>query len=507
MKLISLTREHISKILPRNSLRRRFAKGAFWSIAATVLAQGLTFVASVVVARLLDPTGFGELEMIRSTVGMFGVFAGLGIGLTATKYIAQFRRSDPVRTGRIIGLLYAIMLISSSVISVAIFAIAPYLAAGPIKAAHLTTELRIGCGLLFFNTLIGAQIGALAGFESFRMVALISLVRGVLTLPLMVIGVLLFGLSGAVSGLVCAVGVSCILAWFILRKETDNAGVRITYRHIGSEFGVLWGFSLPAFFSSAMVGPVRWSANALLVHQASYAELGIFMAATQFQRILEMAGIKIGAALVPILASGDAKKSERFNRGNILISWMIGVGAALPLICFPEMIGLLFGQKYADINAQRTLVMVMCCTCIIMYKQGLSRVLVANGLMWWAVLSNMMWAAVLLTSFWFLRRFGAIGLAGAFVIAYGLNTICFVPLYVFKKLAPKGTLISTRAIVIWLMIILLTCLSMFRYSLLIRAIALAAAIFPLYYSFRDLFLLRKTSSPPDFAANNVTPDD
>ena len=48
--------------------------------------------------------------MIQSTVGMFGVFAGFGLGLTATKHVAEFRQSDPDRAGRIIGLsgLFAI---------------------------------------------------------------------------------------------------------------------------------------------------------------------------------------------------------------------------------------------------------------------------------------------------------------------------------------------------------------------------------------------------------------
>jgi len=38
---------------------------------------------------LLGTVGFGELGVIQSTVGMFGVFAGLGLGMTATKYVAS----------------------------------------------------------------------------------------------------------------------------------------------------------------------------------------------------------------------------------------------------------------------------------------------------------------------------------------------------------------------------------------------------------------------------------
>jgi O-antigen/teichoic acid export membrane protein len=73
----------------------RLASGVFWSTAGAVISRGLMLAAWVLVARMLGKTGYGELGMIQSTVGMFGVFAGFGLGLTATKHVAEFRRSNP----------------------------------------------------------------------------------------------------------------------------------------------------------------------------------------------------------------------------------------------------------------------------------------------------------------------------------------------------------------------------------------------------------------------------
>jgi O-antigen/teichoic acid export membrane protein len=83
----------------------RLARGVFWSMAGAMISRGLMLVATVAVARLLGKTGYGELGMIQSTVGMFGVFAGFGLGLTATKHVAELRQSDPIRAGRILGAL------------------------------------------------------------------------------------------------------------------------------------------------------------------------------------------------------------------------------------------------------------------------------------------------------------------------------------------------------------------------------------------------------------------
>lgn len=488
MKLITFVQEKLTEHLPANSLRRRFAKGAFWSVAAAVASQGMRFLAFVIVARILGKTGFGELGMIQHTVSMFGVFAGLGLGLTATKHVAEFRSADPARAGRIVALSSVVALISGGLVGIAVFFASPYLAQHIINAPHLKMELWIGCGLLFFNTLIGAQVGCLAGFEAFKTIARVGLFYGLLNLLLVVLGVHFWGLSGAITGMVCAMTGSCAAHHFALRKEAKKAGIAISYRDIRSEMPVLWGFSLPAFLSNVMVGPVVWGANALLSNEVDgYAKLGIFSAATQVQMALNLAGSRVGASLLPILASREAKKSVKFNRANILISWLIGVTVAVPLICFSEILGLVFGSQYAGVTARRTFVLVMFYACIMLYKQGLARVLVANSLLWWSCLSNGMWAVVLLGSAWLLKGFGAVGLAGAFMIAYTLNTICFVPLYTSRRLAPRGTLISPEAITIWLVITALACLSFFQFPLFVRAAAFIVSTVPLYIAFRRLF--------------------
>ena len=84
MKPLVFMRNKLAAALPVNSLRRRFARGAFLSVAAAFIAQGLGLVTSIVTARILGKTGFGELGIILSTASMFGVFAGFGMGLTAT---------------------------------------------------------------------------------------------------------------------------------------------------------------------------------------------------------------------------------------------------------------------------------------------------------------------------------------------------------------------------------------------------------------------------------------
>ena len=45
----------------------RLAKDAFWSMARAVISRGLMLAASVLVARMMGKTIYGELGMIQST--------------------------------------------------------------------------------------------------------------------------------------------------------------------------------------------------------------------------------------------------------------------------------------------------------------------------------------------------------------------------------------------------------------------------------------------------------
>ena len=99
---------------PPISLGTRFVQGAWWSLIGMGAAQGLAVLASIVSARLLGKVTFGEFGMVTGTVGAFGMLAGLGLGLTATKFVAERRVTDPARAGHVLGLVVQVALISGA---------------------------------------------------------------------------------------------------------------------------------------------------------------------------------------------------------------------------------------------------------------------------------------------------------------------------------------------------------------------------------------------------------
>jgi len=472
----------------------RLASGVFWSMAGSVISRGLMLCATVLVARMLGKTVYGELGMIQSTVGMFGVFAGFGLGLTATKHVAEFRQSDPERAGRIIGLSGLFAMGTGGLMALGLFIFAPWLAEHTINASHLAGVLRIGALILFINALNGAQTGALAGFEAFKTIAYVNLFVGLISFPILVTGTYFGGLTGAVWALAINLCFNWLLNHLALRKEARRYSVPFSFRNCSRELPVLWSFALPATLSGIMVGPANWACRALLTNQPNgYAEMGILTAALVFQNLLMFVSGMLSAPLLSMVSNAGVNISEKLGTVNILSTWILGVIVAIPLLCFPEIAQLIFGSDYATRSFRVTFSLVVFCTSIITFKAGLARVLAANSLLWWGFFSNTFWAVILIVSTVFLVHWGASGLAASLTIAYILNTVILLPLYYSRNLVPKGTLLSLESGLIWLILAGLVFLNIADVSIKVRSIAFLPSLIVVAVAFRSLF---KSSSDP-----------
>ena len=440
--MIRLTylRNKLRAILPAKTLRFRFAKGVFWSFVGTVIFQLLTFVAYVAVARFLGKVGYGEFGMILSTMGMFGIFAGMGLGLTATKHVAEFRLKDPARAGQIIGMSSIAALISGGITAFILLIISPYLATHTINAPHLVWELRIGCGLLFFGAVNGAQLGALSGLEAFRTIAKVNLVRGVLNFLAIVVGVYFWALPGAVGATVVSGAASWLVYHVALRIEAKKANISVSFRNICSELPLLWSFSLPAFLGSALVGPVLWGARVMLANQVDgYAQLGVFAAAQSVMtaiRNLPAVTSKVSLPILSQLYTDEDKIRYKMMLWKLVKLYALGcIIIMLPLCLFSRLIMSIYGKGFSE--GAMILCILAIATSLWIITTVAGQAIASSGKMWWGFLLNALWGfSLLVCSSLMVSRFGVLGLALAFLIAYCLHSL-WTGLYVYFAIIKK----------------------------------------------------------------------
>ncbi len=399
----------------------------FWSIAGAVISRGSMLVAFIFVARMLGPDRFGQLGIVRSTVEMFGVFAGFGLGLTATKHVAQFRKTDPLRAGRIIAMSRLVAWLTGGFIAIVLALIAPWLAVHTLAAPQLAGLLRIGGLLLLLNALNGAQTGALAGFEAFKAIAHVNVAVGLVSFPIFIAGAYLGGLEGEIWALVAAWTINWALNHAALRRKAQRAGVSYGFAGCLQECSILWRFSLPAVLCGMLAGPVNWICCAMLVNQPNgYCEMGVYCAANQwFAAILFLPGL-LGNVILPMLSHEVNQPEQGASRRVLRLSVLLNASLVIPVVAAGCLASPWIMGSYSPgfVSQWKTLVVVLVTASLLAVPGPVGQVIAAAGRLWASALLNIVWAISFLTATFLFAGHGALGLAGARAIAYVIHTGC-----------------------------------------------------------------------------------
>lgn len=411
--------------LTQSGVLARLKRGFFWSALGTVLSRGMTLAALVVASRILGKTVYGELGMIQSTVETLGVLAGFGIGLTATKHIAEYKRSDPGRAGRIIAGLLVFTMAFTALIAVAIYLAAPTLAAKVLVAPHLGRLLQVGSLSVLFSTLAGAQAGILSGFEAFRLIARTNLISGLFAFPLISVCTYAYGIDGAVWALVGSALINVVLNHLAVRREMREFGIRLDFRRCVEEAPILWRFSFPAAMAACLVAPVNWFCNVQLVEEpGGYGEMGLYTAANQWFLLLLFLPKVLGRVVLPVLSEqlGGGRGGTAATLKFAILTNLALMVPLVAVICIasPIIMGF-YGAEFE--SGWTTLVVVALTSGLLAVQMPVGDLIAASGKMWVGFTMNLGWGMVFFVGTLLLIEYGALGLAYARLIAYAAHSV------------------------------------------------------------------------------------
>jgi O-antigen/teichoic acid export membrane protein len=404
-----LFRDHVLPLIA-SPTRRRLASGAFWGGVGGVVSRGALLVTSFFLARILGQAQFGEYGVVNSTSAMLSAVAGLGVGTTATKYVAQLRNTDKRRTGRIISLSSMVTWISGTLYGLVFVVLAPWLAEKTLAAPHLTQVLRISSISVVLGVINGAQQCSLAGFEAFRISALVNIGGSLFQSVAVCLGAWHGGVKGAIIGMTASTLVIVIMTRYALRGEMRRFGVQNWWREAWAEWPVLVGFSLPAFLTTVISGPVFWACNAFLANQSNgYDELGILNAANQWGSAAAFLPGVLLTAVLPVLSERVGVKDVAGNMRIMKRMMQVIALALIPLALMLCALSPLIMRGYGKTFVSGYMVLILVVMAVV--PQAITTpcwyAMMANGRMWACFILNCGWSILLLTGTFLLARYGA----------------------------------------------------------------------------------------------------
>jgi O-antigen/teichoic acid export membrane protein len=403
----------IQSLLDRDQgLGRRLMGGALWLTVGAGVSSGATLLSSIVLARLLGITGFGNYTILMTTLGVVVMFAGPSLGWTSSKYVSELRHADPDKAARVITLTNITAFALSLLFALVMVFGSGFLVREVLKVPSLRSELMVAAIAVLLTGINGAQRGTLAGFHLFSGVALVNVIRGLLFLLLLFPLARPYGIMGAIVAQGIAVAGSCVVASLAIRREMVRLKMPLFRIPQREDWAIFQGFTIPAYFMSVATILSSWVVGVIVVRSenGSY-QMGVFGIASQIFLACMFLPSMVSQPCLPLL-------SEQLQRGRdglrsvrrlliLMISLSFGLtsllGAALLLSGHTALA--VFGE---GLEAYYFLMLLTILTAVLAASIGpLNYYMTARGDMWYAFILSVLGTVANIGALLALRHSGA----------------------------------------------------------------------------------------------------
>ncbi len=415
-----------------------FFANSFWAILGSFVSKGINFVSIAWIALILGPEMFGEYNVIQATVGMFGTVSGLGLGLAATKLIAEFRDRDILKVGRIISTLYLLSFIISFIVAVVFFSTAGLVSNNLLNNDKLTLLLQITSVIVIFDAISGVQNGVLTGFEAFKEMTFIGVFVGVISAPLLVIGAYFYGLIGLTVMLLLSRLINVVANRIYLDKKFKIHQIKVKPLMNKEVVKDIFAIGIPSFLAGLSTTIFNWISTSLFVNQPfGYQALGTYTTANQLRTIVTLLPDSAGKVTMPQLANAYGNQDMKRFKKTVIVTFIwnliLSVIPAVVLFFFGGLFQNFFGDEF---NLSNQLILIVLVTGILIaLNNAVGYILICSNLIWYDFILRIFWGIALMLLIFFYGRYnGAIGYAISILGASIIHMIAqaFIILIKFK---------------------------------------------------------------------------
>lgn len=385
---------------------------------ATFSHQGSTFVSNFLVIKLLDHAAYGKFSLVNLTAFYTANILQFAVGSTVSRFVARYA-SDRMRLLSVVwicgifsfasGLLgFGILILASGFLSHSIF-IEPTLAL-PIAIVSLSVPSLIG--MVFLS-------GLLQGLHGFRMLAVSSMVSGVLFVVIVAAGAWLGDLNGAIIGFVAGSTLRSLImgGLAVLELRGKETGLTSSWRSALAKPTIreLAAFQIPAGLAGCLTIPTLWLLPTILTRNTqNFSEVAFYSVILMIKSLIVLPASVIALALQPsaekALASGQIHVALRIFRTASLVSFAIVATAALFFAIFAKEALTVFGRDFTFASLELQLMMI-----------GAVAEALAVGLYMRVQAASRMWASIFATLL--PRDLVMLSIAFTFTSRYGLQAV------------------------------------------------------------------------------------
>ena len=339
-----MTNSNRFKSVLRQKFSSKLFRDSFWALFGNSIGKVLALLLGIILANLLGSEDFGKYGLIKNSLFYLSICSTFGLGITGTKYIAQYKE-EKNKINNICHDILTISVFTSGFIAITILIFAEKLTY-LLEMGNMSNILRLSSIAIIFNAINSAQTGILSGFKEFKTISNYNLITGVFTF----ISGTIFTYFWSLDGAIIALGLSYVVNYF-LNAHTLNK-IR---REFPKKEGVLdykvqmLKFSLPLAMQEGLLALSSWSIIVVLVKLASSSDYGVYSAAHQWTAAISF----IPAILKNVTLSylSDQQSNKRVIVKKMIFVNLISSGSFFVIIfIFSGFIARWYGDSFVGVK-------------------------------------------------------------------------------------------------------------------------------------------------------------
>lgn len=419
----------------------------FFTFLGLGIDRGGRVISTFFLARILTDTDFGSFLLVLVTLNTAGLIFANGLQAAGSHFISSaLVKGREAFSRHFWSLTIVAAVVAGAIVAASALVDMEWLSEEVFLAPGLGGILRVGAPMAAFLVLSYGAEGIINGLRRFGMVAGAKAVVAPLGAVATVWLGYVFGLRGAVIGLVAG----SLLLFVLLAAQAGRAGRHSGLCMAAPSSRLLWSvgrLSLLLSVTTMMVGITIWLGQVILTRNAGLEAVGMFGVGNQLRNLMALVPTTLGAATLPFLSARHAAGDEKGFRAmtteySLLLFIVVGPVCILLLGLSPEALGLCYGRAKAAAWPGANLL--FWAQLVLLPGLAMTYVIVTLTEPMFGVAVNLFWALIYLALAWWLTpRFGYIGLAAATLIASAAQApICVAYLVMRRAVNLRAILLS-----------------------------------------------------------------
>ncbi|WP_390192400.1 flippase [Halalkalicoccus salilacus] len=305
---------------------------------------------TVILARLLNPTGYGLLFLAITIFNIASIFSRFGVAKSSARYIAEYKEKNSDQIPHIIHYSLSLNILTSLIIG-GIFLVGDTSIATLLDEPKLADLLLLGPPFIILYTLMDYSRTIFQGFEDIHSAALIRILERVIKFGAIVILVAFgYGATGAIVGYIIGYFCSSAFGLGYLYYTYYRKYSRSTTMEKGLQRRIA-EYSFPVTLTNS-ADKVEKQMDVLIVgFLLDPAAVGFYVLGKQLMQFISVPVSALGFVISPTLgnkkANDDLSGGSSIYRISLSNSLLIYVPAAAGLFLLAEPgVLIVFGDEY-----------------------------------------------------------------------------------------------------------------------------------------------------------------